>query len=482
MSEQEAPQTSVGQSDAAASSASTEQPRSESGAKTKFSSHGPKPPVAAAAASAAATPNASASDRAFAANPDTAGLEAVKAAVSSGSTDAAVAKVVSILHAHPDERDAIMSWLQQHRGAAFAESVTTKTGEVERALPAGVDLQAVRASVMIPGKRKLGGGYTQGGTLQTREPTEVGVEVTHTGVRIFVSPGLYLDADWPLQDCQIDGAGLDFATKLPFANVNDVHGLGAGMISISSRIATMLTGMISKAVTGTKLVAGNYDPTQDPDLQTTMNKVLEGFVNLFSAGDGKEPTKQPPVSPKEMTHVSAGATISVRDGATFAKDGSGLSIGANGPLTFAVEGGGNVRDASAGKDPQAVADAVNIQAVHLTTDALQVMVKGEPVAKITSLTLQRGGKVTIDKMTPLGKLADAEAMESGFSLLAALVSLHEGGQSANGLYRNAQQPVVADGISRGLIEQTFTDALHKLIIDYRAAIPGLDLARALGIG
>jgi hypothetical protein len=56
------------------------------------------------------------------------------------------------------------------------------------------------------------------------------------------------------------------------------------------------------------------------------------------------------------------------------------------------------------------------------------------------------------------------------------------GNTAGGALRNAQHPVVVDGVSRAMIEQTFTDKIHKMILQYRNAVQGVDLARSLGIG
>jgi hypothetical protein len=84
-------------------------------------------------------------------------------------------------------------------------------------------------------------------------------------------------------------------------------------------------------------------------------------------------------------------------------------------------------------------------------------------------------------MTPLGKVASAEAAESGLSLLAALIALHGGDPAANELYRNAQQPQIVDGVTRGMIENALRDTLHELVATYRGVVPGVDLARALGL-
>ena len=358
---------------------------------------------------------------------------------------------------------------------------------VDSALPAGVDVQSVRASVEIPSGRKLAGGYLSGGTVKTKEPCQVGVEATHTGVRLYVEPGLYLDADWPLQDCRIGGAGFDFAKRQPYAEVDDVPGLGTGMISIAGRVSKKLTDMIRTATANTRLAEGHYDPGKDPDLRRTLDQVLAGFVAMFAEQDPKHAAakdkKGPPITPGEMKNVSAGATIAVKNGARFASpDGSGLTIDANGPISISVEGAGSLGDEAAAHDAASAVDAMNLQSVELSTEAMQVVVKGKPVAKIEAMTLHRGGKVTIDRMTPLGKLATAEAVESGLSLLAALVAVRSNDPSAGGLYDNAQHPAVVDGVSRAMIEEQFTQTIHKMIVEYRGVVPGVDLARALGIG
>lgn len=412
----------------------------------------------------------------------TSGLAAVQAI--GGGGDAA-AQVVHIVHAHPGERDAILRWLQQHRGNAFVQEVIARSGQVERALPGNVDVQSVRASITIPGKRKLAGGYWQGGTVQTKHPTEIGVEITHTGLRVFVSPGLYLDADWPLQDCELGEAGVDFARKQPFAHVTDVSGLGTGFVSISGRVSARIVDLLTKALGHTELMAGGYDPAQDPALEQTMHRVLAGFVALFDDHDGKDKQHAPahaPIGPGDMTHLSAGATIAVRDGANLVKGGSGLTIAANGPVSFDVDTSANLHDALAVHRAQDAADHAHVQQVRLSTEALEVVVHGKPIARLEQRTVARGGKVTIDRMTPLGRVKDAEAGEAGLSLLATLVAIAGHDRSAGELYRNAQDPKLVDGITRAMIEAEFTKTLHQMILEWRGVVPGVDLAKVLGIG
>jgi len=90
--------------------------------------------------------------------------------------------------------------------------------------------------------------------------------------------------------------------------------------------------------------------------------------------------------------------------------------------------------------------------------------------------------VTIERMTPLGKLTNAEAVEAGFSLLATLIAVGANDPAANDLYRNAEDPQLVHGVSKGLIEKDFSDAIRQLVLDHRTAVPGVDLARVLGLG
>jgi len=415
----------------------------------------------------------------------TPGLDAVKAIAGTG--DPAAMQTVQIIRSHPSERDEIMTWLHQHRGNAFVQSVTGKMGQVEAALPEGVNLDSVHASMTIPGNRKLSGGFWSGYAVKTREPTQIYVEVTHKGIRVRMSPAMYLDLNWPARDAQLRSVSLEFGKNQPHVEVED--GGGIGVVPLDGKVRSTIGGMIADAVKGTKLTTGDYDPTQDPDLAGTMDKVMKGFVHVFEGEDaGAKTDKKPPIGANEMTYINAGATISLDKGASFGDGGSGISVAAHSPINLNVMAGGNAEElmAGAGKDAQHAATAANIQGVNLETSGLEVVVKGKPVARLESITLNRGGKVTIGSMTPLGKLAEAQKTEAGLSALVALLAIASrdprGMEIANGSYQNAQNPQIVDGISRAMIEKEFTDTIHKMIIQYRGAVPGIDIAAALGIG
>ena len=409
------------------------------------------------------------------------GLAAVEAI--QGQGDAAAAAVVKELHAHPDERDNIMLWLQQHRGNAFVQDVTKHMGQVERALPQGVDLKSVRASINIPGKRKLAGDWKA--TVATREPTQVMVEVTHTGVQLHMMPGLFVDATWPLQNAAIHGAGIQFATGKAHAEVSDGHGIGSGMWSIKDTVGEKITTMLEKGIHGSPLAQPGYDPTQDADLGGTLRSVEDGFEALFEGqADGKDSKHgKAPIDDKEMTNVQAGGTVTLKAGGQFMKDGTGLKLDAGSDVSLDAIGAGNVHDVkSEGANPQAAAEHAKITALRLGASGLTVMAHGKPVAKISELTILPGGEVKVEQMELLGKARDAQAGEAGLSLLIGLLAMAAHDPAANDVLGNAQRPQVVDGVTRKMLEENFTEQVRKLVVQYRTAVPGMDIAKVLGIG
>ena len=94
-----------------------------------------------------------------------------------------------------------------------------------------------------------------------------------------------------------------------------------------------------------------------------------------------------------------------------------------------------------------------------------------------------GGRYGAQRQNPIHLgLADAVQCPAEPLQLFALIAARSGdGNAAGAAYQNAQRPAVVDGISRAMIEQTFNDTVRKMILENRTAVPGLDLARALGL-
>lgn len=409
--------------------------------------------------------------------PDKPGLAQVKALKDNGET--AVETVVRVIHDHQDEKDDIIGWLQQHRGNAFVQQVTGKLGQVERALPQGVDLKSVRGSVTIPANRKLAGDWKA--AVQTREATQVQIEVTHTGVRVSCSPAIFIDAQWPLQNAEFYGASVNFGGKA-HADVEDGHGWGSGMISIKGKVAGEITSILDKGIAGSPLAQKGYDPTKDANLEGTLQSVQQHFSQGFAQQGGGAQGKAP-VDEAEMTNVSAGGTVTLKAGGNFMKDGTGLAIDPGSDISLDAIGRGNVKDLhAAGGKAQESADAARISALNIGATGMKVMAKGKPIAQISAMTIHPGGNVTIDQVELLGKAAEAKAGEAGLSLLVGLLALYSHDPAANGALQNAQDPKLVDGVTKKLMEDQFTAQIRSMILQYRKAVPGMDIAKVLGVG
>ena len=410
------------------------------------------------------------------AGPGLAAIEAMR-----GQGDAAVNAVVKELHDHPDERDDIMHWLHQHRGNAFVQDVTKHMGQIERALPQGVDLKSVRGSITIPGKRKLAGDWKA--TVSTREATHVQIEVTHTGVHLYMSPALFVDAQWPLQNAELRGASISFKDGKAHAEVSDGQGVGSGMWSIKDTIAEKITGVLETGIHDSPLGKPGYDPAQDANLAGTLSSVEQGFQALFAGhADQKQGAKGAPLTDQDMSNVQAGGTVTLKAGGQFMKDGTGLKIDAGSDISLDAIGAGTVHEVAAGGGAQAAAEHAKIQSLRLGASGLTVMAHGKPVAKISKLSVLPGGAVDIEQMELMGKAHDAQAGESGLSLLIGLLALGAHDPAANDAFNNAKRPQVVDGITRKLMEDNFTEQVRKLVVQYRTAVPGMDIAKLLGIG
>lgn len=406
--------------------------------------------------------------------PAGAGLAAVEAVRGDGAL--AVHQIAGIVAKHPEERGAIFTWLHAHRGNTFVSQVMADPGLGDGGkITDGVELKRMTASITIPGNRKLEGNWSH--AVSTRSATQVTLEVSATGVKIWFAPTMFVDATWPLQNAELYGAGYSFASGKASCDVADGHGVGSGLVSIKDRVGATIVGLVEGGVAGTALAKPGYNPMTDPNVSSTLEGFLDHFQHAFPAGDSK-----PAVAPREMSNVAASATVTTK-GASFVKDGTGLQLAAGSELTLGAQGSGTLGDLLGKTAPGDLAAAANIQRITLDAAGLTVVSKGKPLVKIESLSLAPGGAVTIDRMTLLGKAADYQAGESGISLLVGLLALaaHDG-RTANDALEHAQNPTIVPGITKAMLEKQFTETVHDLLLEHRHDVPGMDLATILKIG
>ncbi len=396
-----------------------------------------------------------------------------------GSTQADAVKTVELMREYPAERNAMMEWLHKHRGNSFVQQVTQQMGQVERELPAGVDLKEVRGRFTIPGGRMLAGNWQA--EVKTSGPTTVEVAVGHAGVSMRFSPGLFIDAQWPLQNLIVYSATYNFGDSSASINAGKDSGLGSGMVSIRDNVNETLSQIIMKAVSGQAPGTAGYDPMKDANLEGNMRTLIDGVATMFSPGGGKTNPGKMPVATNEMKGVSAGATLQAHLKQSFGGANAGLSLEANSELEIDADGAGSAADVLSGGTLEESMTAASLKSIRIRSSGLCVMMKGQPAIRLRSITIHRGGKVEIGDMELLGKLKDAATVESGLSLLAGLLAIAAGSSSAGELLENAQRPAIVDGMARKEMERQFTGVIHSLVVQYRGAVPGVDLVKVLGL-
>lgn len=344
-------------------------------------------------------------------------------------------------------------------------------------VPQNVDLRSARVSFTMPAGKKLAGSFAY--EARTQYATTVTLEASPTELRVWTSPGLHFDVQWPGQNMRFSSAGVNFGSGQPFANFFLEGGLGAGFIDVSERGATEVRSMISQAIAGSAMARPGYNPMQDRDLIGTMNRIKSNFDRLPS-GSGNQ------VGTQDLTSPTIGATLAMKTPFAQEADGAGVEIPAGGSLDVSIQGNANLARLLQAGNPQAAAMAAGIQHVSINSDAITLKHKGKPIAKLQSLRVLRGGQVTLDRFEMLGGLGAGAGFESLLRLIVGTVAMAERGVPpeigaqvtvANG----GAEPELVRGVSRQMIEQGLSTAVQALLRDNRNAIPGLDLGLVFGV-
>jgi hypothetical protein len=163
-----------------------------------------------------------------------------------------------------------------------------------------------------------------------------------------------------------------------------------------------------------------------------------------------------------------------------------LRIAAGTPISIRIDSGASIPKLqnALGQGAAAIAAAANIQAIHASSDGLEVVKDAKPVAHIDQLTVHRGGTVKIDKISLQGEAAEAARSERGFwTLVGGILGpeqhrenpFHTGGGFST-------EPVIVPGFVKGALEDKLEAAFIELLkTQGRSLIPGVDLGSVLGV-
>lgn len=343
-------------------------------------------------------------------------------------------------------------------------------------VPGNVDLQSARVSFTLPAGRKLAGSMLY--DASTRFSTQVTLQVSPDSLRVYTSPPLPFDVQFPAANMSFYGAGVRFASGEVYANF---HKSGVG-IDVTATGRDTVVGLIGRAIAGTPMARPGYNPMTDPELMSTLMRVKGNFDALPEARAGAAG-----VSAAEVSRPTIGATLAMRTPFLQEGDGASVRIPAGGQFDVSISGTGNLAAILAAGDAQGAAMAAGIRDVSVSSEAIELVRGGEPIARLQRLRIAPGGAVTLEQFRMLGGLGAGAGFEALVRLLAGGVALAgQGVPLEAGVAITAQSgaadPEITRGVSRSMIERGLTAAVQQLLRDNRNAVPGLDLGLVFGAG
>lgn len=353
----------------------------------------------------------------------------------------------------------------QAGNAAAAEGLGP--GGVAGQLPSSVDLQELGVNFSIPGGTVLKGGWNP---LGTSGGTTVFVRLSASKLEISFSPPLVVDATWPMSNVEWSGVVYDFATgSVSKTHLRNTQWLAFGTSGfVDDAIREFVTG----AVAGTALARGGYNPFTDPDPMATLGQLQANIA----AGGGGGPA---PLGAGDLTKITPTATVALREEVRQGTDQGGIHIAAGTSLTLYAELGGTGQDL-------ATSGVQSVSSLWLSTPGVELTSNGAPIALLKELEVDHGGAVKVHRFEGLGKLKEAQGVESGIKALIALLQIAAiregggGGMTQEGLVTNLD-PTVVNTIATSELEKALSTALHDVIVQHHDAIPGVDLQSVLGV-
>lgn len=333
-------------------------------------------------------------------------------------------------------------------------------GPVQDQLPSQLSLEEAGLSFQLPGDTLLTGDWNQ---LTTTSATGVWLNVKQDALTVSFSPPLLLDAQWPLSNVEWSGFTYSFKQgRLTWVGLQNTQ----IAIPIAGSVRDHIAKFVDRLVRGTSLGRPGYDPMADPDVSTTLRKVQ---ANLAAQQGGGKPSD---LKARDVTDVAMSATVRTKEDITAGSGKGSLAIPKGATLSVNVGVSGNGATLPKGGVP-------DVRYVDLSSSDLVISKDGEPVARIRSLRVERGGAVDVHDFEPLGKLATMGGAESLVRLLGVFAALQGGDPRLAGGGDIAPRGTMAFGEKE--LEKSLTSAVRDLVDKHHDAVPGVDLRGVLGM-
>jgi len=343
-------------------------------------------------------------------------------------------------------------------------------------VPAGVDLCEIGLSFTLPMGKNLSRTWSR--ELRTELESRLKLKVSKDRFELSCNPPILIDAQWPAMNMQLGGATIRFADAHVEVWVSSISGLTEGLIDFSGDAKKEIAALLQSGIEGTAMAAPGYDPMRDTEVLATLEAIGDNFKKQPSGGESD-------VSIDDLGDPTVEVTLAMREGFVHEAEGAGLALPAGAAITVRATGSGKLSSISA---PGSNADrirAAKLRSISIVSEALSIIHGGQPIASLDRVRIDRGGAVTLERMRLHGVLEEASSLESLVRVVASAARLTglgvpiEGGiQVAARSPENAAE--IVPGLVREKIESALADGVRKLVAEYRAAVPGLDLQEIMG--
>jgi hypothetical protein len=371
-------------------------------------------------------------------------------------------------HYHPGTKEGQhllaheLTHVVQQRGGAKPAIMRIPLSEQ---LPSGIGLVWAAVSFSLPGGKALTGDWND---LSTTDLTQVSLTISSTGIDLRMSPGFLIDAQWPVSDMVWRSLVYNFRTaSLTSIDLESTQDLAVGAPGMaSSRISAFFTTLLA----GTRVATSGYDPHTDPDLVETLNAIKVNFERMPSESPGD-------VTASDVRSVEISTQVSFTNEIRSGTGDGGVVIPSGGNAIFRVEFEGSAEDMSSPATRR-------VRTVTIESESITLQSGGSDVARLQSLYIESGGRVSLGRFRALGGVGVGEGLESLVRLGILVEALSHGTPSdrlaLEGRTPNIGPDVVHENV-RAQIEQALTRAVRELILTNCHSLPGVNLCNILGV-
>lgn len=346
-----------------------------------------------------------------------------------------------------------------------------------KAAAAGGEIRSASVSFQLPANALV---VKQWNQVETKSSTRVVLRLDRTGLSVEISPGLFVDVQWPLSNVKWTGLKYEFGVKgVPVMTVAPRPGLflpptprlvsglpgqvtqvdledtqsialgGTGVVK--SRIVAMFNDMVG----ATRFSAPGYDPLTDPDPGRTLAQLQQKFLATPSSS---------PLTTKDLTGMSGTVTVVPKSPISRSTADGGVEIVGGSPITISAKLQGTAADV--------VNKSIRVDTVAISGDGIYLLKNGQREVQLTRLEIARGCQVTVSEFKAIGKtIKTAEGAETFLRFVGLLLhtaAAVQGNSAAteailkHRIEQGEANPTIVQGVATGQMEAALSSAIKEL--------------------